>query len=679
MPSAADYIEQNREQIVQRYAEEVSKVPAARGLSYYETIDTLPEYLQTLSRISRAGKRESREQTSQRLEETHIGLRLRLGFTLQEVTSEYILMNRLISELWANKPACEQPEPQDVQLLSDELQAAMETAVTVFRGYSIEERQAEKRYLRRLDALSTQLMDEPTGTAAVHDRLQPLLAVVQEAMDAEGAALFLVDESGQRLQPSSTAGLANEPGEAVALSEHSFLAQIARAEQSVYLPDVGNADGLVSEPLRKSGLRSLLGLRLYPHGRLLGVLYIGITQMRLFEPQTKRHFEMLVDYFSVIIERAMLIAQTQQVKRRLALLLESAAEGIYGIDAEGRCTFANSACVKLLGYSSSEQLLGKPMHELIHHTRPDDEPYPTEECPLLNTIRAGEPFHGDRELLWRADGSSFYADQRANPIYEGKRLVAAVITFTDVSERLRAEQEREAQLDKTQRAVSAREEIVRIVSHDLRNPLGAILMSTGLLMRDATPDEPGRRVRRQASLIQRSAERMHRLIDDLMDFGSIEAGSLAVNQAPAEPLAIAREAVEELREAAQEKGLMLQEALPEHLPQLYCDRDRVLQVLGNLLSNAIKITPSGGAITLAMQAKERELLFAVSDTGPGIAAEELSHLFDRYWRSQRAGYKGSGLGLAIAKGIIEAHGGRIGVRSELGAGSTFYFTIPLVV
>ena len=113
-----------------------------------------------------------------------------------------------------------------------------------------------------------------------------------------------------------------------------------------------------------------------------------------------------------------------------------------------------------------------------------------------------------------------------------------------------------------------------------------------------------------------------------------------------------------------------------HLPKVYCDRDRILQVLSNLVGNATKATAEGGHITLRVEARGHELLFAVSDDGPGISEEDVKHLFERYWRSGEAEYKGTGLGLAIARGIVSAHGGRIWVESELGHGATFLFTVP---
>jgi signal transduction histidine kinase len=140
-----------------------------------------------------------------------------------------------------------------------------------------------------------------------------------------------------------------------------------------------------------------------------------------------------------------------------------------------------------------------------------------------------------------------------------------------------------------------------------------------------------------------------------------------------------RETVTSFEPLAEENELhvVLDLARSQALPAVHCDRDRVLQVLSNLIANAIKVTPGGGTITLAAEPRQHEVVLVVSDTGPGIAPDQLEHIFDRYWRGGRVGYKGTGLGLGIARGIVEAHGGRIWVESALGQGATFRFTLPI--
>jgi signal transduction histidine kinase len=230
--------------------------------------------------------------------------------------------------------------------------------------------------------------------------------------------------------------------------------------------------------------------------------------------------------------------------------------------------------------------------------------------------------------------------------------------------------------EQAEEATRMRDQILAVVSHDLRNPLGTILLATSLLAQAEVPDERRKNPPKAFAMIQRAADRMHRLIEDLLDFASIQVGQLAVRRVPREPAILVKEALANFEQLAQEKGLHLQSEVEADLPTLSCDRDRIIQVFSNLMGNAFKVSTSGGSISLLARAHEREVLFVVSDTGPGIAEEDLLHLFERHWRSREPGYKGTGLGLHIAKGIVEAHGGRIWAESALGQGAKFLFTLP---
>jgi signal transduction histidine kinase len=234
-------------------------------------------------------------------------------------------------------------------------------------------------------------------------------------------------------------------------------------------------------------------------------------------------------------------------------------------------------------------------------------------------------------------------------------------------------EEREAHI-LAEEATRAREEIISVVSHDLRNPLGSIMMGASTLL-NVEGGERNMRVRTTADRIHRQAERMARLIEDLVDFAGIQAGKLALAPSSHEPATILETTREIFGPLAEERGLRLETELRADLPRIRCDSDRAVQVLSNLVSNALKVTPKGGEIAIGVQPREREIVFYVRDSGPGIAAEELPNLFERYWRGKQSSYRGAGLGLSIARGIVDAHGGRIWAESQVGAGSVFYFSL----
>jgi signal transduction histidine kinase/PAS domain-containing protein len=246
-------------------------------------------------------------------------------------------------------------------------------------------------------------------------------------------------------------------------------------------------------------------------------------------------------------------------------------------------------------------------------------------------------------------------------------------------------------LAEAQESVRAREDLLAIVSHDLRNPLGVVLASSALLLKSSLPPEPpGKegRARRQIEAIERAGNRMNRLIRDLLDFAAIQAGHLSVSSHPREVGTLIREVLDALEPLAAAKTIKLVDGTPQSAGlTISCDHDRVIQLFSNVVGNAVKFTPEGGTVVLRAEPDDAMVRFAVADDGPGIPLEELPHVFDRYYQARRRNRDGIGLGLSIARGIVDAHGGRIWVESPTAArdgeadgeakgGTTFFFTLP---
>ncbi|HEU0298457.1 MAG TPA: GAF domain-containing protein [Longimicrobium sp.] len=224
------------------------------------------------------------------------------------------------------------------------------------------------------------------------------------------------------------------------------------------------------------------------------------------------------------------------------------------------------------------------------------------------------------------------------------------------------------------RATRARDDMMSVVSHDLRNPVHTVFMSSSFLLELLPEDRKPERT--QAAIMKRAAERANRLIQDLLDISHIESGRLSLDRQPVSAASIVHEAVEQAAMLAAERGIALQRGEMDRDARVCADRDRVVQALGNLIGNALKFTPSGGRITVAVRGEGDAVRFAVADTGPGIPAEQLPRLFDRFWQANRADRRGVGLGLSIVKGIAEAHGGQVQVETEEGAGATFTLLLP---
>lgn len=227
-------------------------------------------------------------------------------------------------------------------------------------------------------------------------------------------------------------------------------------------------------------------------------------------------------------------------------------------------------------------------------------------------------------------------------------------------------------------AVTARDAFLAIVSHDLRNMLNGMVGFASLIANGVSQDNYDEQVVAYAQRIQRTGARMNRLIGDLVDVASIEAGVLAVSRELADPGHVVTEAVDNLQAQADGRGITLTVELVPAIPSLAFDPARILQVLVNLLSNAIKFTPPNGRVVVSLECIREELRFAVADTGQGIPPDKLEAVFRRYVQLGENDRRGVGLGLFISNCIVQGHGGRMWAESTPGQGSTFCFTLPVV-
>lgn len=231
--------------------------------------------------------------------------------------------------------------------------------------------------------------------------------------------------------------------------------------------------------------------------------------------------------------------------------------------------------------------------------------------------------------------------------------------------------------DQVHAGVRARDDMIGIVSHDLRNPVSAIRMLTGVMLDRDREDLVVAEMVDYASVIRQAAEQMDGLIRDLLDVTRVEAGRLAVSSHRENTEDLLSDALRTLAPVAAEKSLTIKLNAPDDLPDVIADRERIAQALSNLIGNAVKFSPPNGEIVVRVAVLESEIVISVTDTGRGMTPDQLTHAFDRFWQSSRTDRQGAGLGLAITKGIIEAHSGRIWVESTPGSGSTFYFTLPI--
>jgi PAS domain S-box-containing protein len=378
-----------------------------------------------------------------------------------------------------------------------------------------------------------------------------------------------------------------------------------------------------------------------------------------------------------ITDRKRAAEAVREAEERSRLLLESAGEGIFGVDAHGKVTFVNPAATRMLGYEASE-LLGQCVHEMIHHTHKDGVPYPLEQCPMWRAYAHGVRGEMDNEVLWRKDNTLFDVHYVSTPIKKDGEVVGAVITFSDITLRKEAELEVLKAKEVAEAATRTKSDFLANMSHEIRTPMNAVIGMTHLaLQTDLSPKQHD-----YLSKIQSSSNALLGIINDILDFSKIEAGKLDM-----ETVALSLEEVLEnvsglIGMKAHEKGLEILFQADAGVPMfLMGDPLRLAQVLTNLCNNAVKFTEVG-EIVIAVELMDQDddevkLKFSVHDTGIGLTEEQQGRLFHAFTQADTSTtrkYGGTGLGLTICKRLVNMMGGDIWVESEPGVGSTFIFT-----
>ena len=368
-------------------------------------------------------------------------------------------------------------------------------------------------------------------------------------------------------------------------------------------------------------------------------------------------------------------AQLTAAEAQARLLLESTADGLYGIDLEGCLTFINPAACSMLGYPP-ERLLGRPIHYIIHGRHADGRNYPGHDCPIVGTLQDGHGVTVDNEVYWHADGHPIPVLYSTHPMVRDGRIVGAVVSFMDITERRALEEARESARREAERLARIKSDFLANMSHEIRTPLNGILGLAQIGFRDAPRDTP---LHRHFSRILDSGRLLLGIVNDILDFSKIEAGKLQVESTPLALRPLLENALALVSDRATEKGLQLELRLAPDLPAA-CQGDplRLGQILANLLSNAIKFTEQG-SIALEAECRDGLLELTVRDTGIGMTVEQQSRLFQAFEQADSSitrKYGGTGLGLAITRSLVELLGGAIRVDSAPGQGSSFRVSLP---
>ncbi|WP_375766431.1 ATP-binding protein [Archangium gephyra] len=378
-----------------------------------------------------------------------------------------------------------------------------------------------------------------------------------------------------------------------------------------------------------------------------------------------------------VTEQVLARRSLESTERRLAAITHNATLGLLMIDAHQHCVFMNPAAERITGFTL-EELRGKPLHDFIHHTRPDGRPYPVAECPI-DRARPTRAQEQGEDVFVRRDGSFYPAAFTASPILEDGKATGTVIELRDTTEDQRKQAERERLLEQLQEAVRLRDEFLSVASHELKTPLTPLSLRLQGLERSiqAEPGSPlAVRLGKEVEVMRRQVKRLSDLVTDLLDVSRLSTGRMALQLEDVDLAEVAREVVARFLPEAQRARCEL--VLHADRPVAgQWDRLRLEQALTNLLSNALKYG-AGKPVHIQVEPVEGRARLVVRDEGIGIQPEAMGRIFNRFERAvSERHYGGLGLGLYVTRQIISAMSGTVSAESTPAQGATFTVELPL--
>jgi signal transduction histidine kinase len=582
-----------------------------------------------------------------------------------------------------------------------------------------------RRRQRLLARFSSRLEEIVAATARITstwahggDQRAVLHSIVEEAnqlIDADYAALGFIVDPAKPFEPFVFHGMSPETVTALGHFPRpvGVLGSVIAQGDPVRVDDVASHPRFGGFPKGHPAMGAFLGVPVRRDGRGAGNLYLARKPGRpAFTEQDEHVIQLLATQAAISTENARLYDELKEQRMRANLLADASGRMVGSLDYESTLELAAQAALPefadlcILHVTDDKGAITRmvmaahdPAWRLVLNELNTRQGEPLARPMVLRTLRERRPvrFAVDQEFLQEAAEdverrtlmSEIPMRSGLSVPMIGRARVLGLITFftfgdepfDEADVRFAEEIARRAALSidnailhhQARRAVQAREDLLAMVSHDLRSPLGSVRMASGLLKRDAARDEQ-KRVE-LANRIERTTSVILHLIEDLLSASKIESGSFSVEPKREAVESLVGEAIDSFRDAAAAKSIAFHAEVDPAASEVVCDRHRCLQVFSNLIGNALKFTPAEGTITLSAHSLGAEVQFAVCDSGPGIPEAEREHIFDRYWQASHSRRAGAGLGLFIVKGIVEAHGGRAWVESR-GGGACLCFTLP---
>jgi PAS domain S-box-containing protein len=531
-------------------------------------------------------------------------------------------------------------------------------------------RQRPKSRIQYLRALLT-IADTATQSLSTDRILNDTLDKSLEVLGFDIGYIRILDPEKKTMVVRASKGLtASSPDSKVVYVEdpsRRHIANILFETQKPYIsPDVRKDQTFKNRTMERQGVISAAYIPIISKTkRVLGTLAVGSRKPRKFSNEKINLLQTFGSQLGMALENARLYDEVTKGKAYIENLVENAADAIICTDLNDLILTWNRGAEVILGYGK-EEVIGEHLSIFL----PPDRFHELEE--MRAKVQNYGPVRDIEVRVVRKGGFMIYLSLSVSPILDSDgKIVSFLRVAKDITEKKRYER-RLKELDKM------KSDFVSNVSHELRTPLTSIKGSIDNMLDGITGPLNEKQIR-YITRIKSNSDRLARLINELLDLSKIEAGKISLNPIDLSLYVVAQEVAENMRQVAAEKLIKLEVVSHDGDAKAWADRDKVVQVLMNLIGNAVKFTPPEGKITVAIQRNDEWVQVSVADTGPGISKEEADKIFHKFyqvpqWSEQTS--RGTGLGLAICKALVEMHGGRIWVESELGKGSTFIFTLP---